>query len=243
MTLLQIKTSKNTKGNSATKSEFSCEFCNRSFQRETTMMKHLCENKRRWQDKDQPGNRIGYQAWVEFYKKNTASKKPKTYVDFTKSAYYIAFVKFGHYCVDIKCINVIRYADWLLKNQIKIDSWCSDTNYTKFLIDYLKTEDHMDAIARSIETTIDLSKDAGIATKDCLRYANKNRIAYAITTGKISPWMLYQSESGVKFLEDLDESQQKMIIDYINPEQWAIKFRRNTELVTQAKELLNAAGY
>ena len=243
MSLLQIKTLKNTKKNSEIKSEFSCEFCNRSFQRETTMIKHLCENKRRWQDKDQPGNRIGYQSWLNFYTKNTGTKKKKTYTDFTKSAYYIAFVKFGHYCVDLKCINVTRYADWLLKNQIKIDSWCSDKNYTSFLIEYLRTEDHMDAIARSIETTIELSKDAGIATKDCLRYANKNRIAYAITTGKISPWMLYQSESGVKFLEDLDESQQKMIIDYINPEQWAIKFRRNTELVTQAKELLSAAGY
>ena len=243
MSLLQIKKSKNTKGSSVTKTEFSCEFCNRSFQRETTMMKHLCENKRRWQDKDQPGNRIGYQAWVEFYKKNTTSKKPRTYVDFTKSAYYIAFVKFGHYCVDIKCINVVRYADWLLKNQIKIDSWCSDTNYTKFLIEYLKTEDPLDAIARSIEATMAISKDSGIETKDCLRYANRNKLAYAVTTGKISPWMLYQSESGVKFLEELDESQQKMIIDYINPEQWAIKFRRNTELVTQAKELLNAAGY
>jgi hypothetical protein len=207
------------------------------------MIKHLCENKRRWQDKDQPGNRIGFQSWLNFYTKNTGTKKKKTYTDFTKSAYYIAFVKFGHYCVDLKCINVTRYADWLLKNQIKIDSWCSDKNYTSFLIEYLRTEDHMDAIARSIETTIDMSKEAGIATKDCLRYANKNRIAYAITTGKISPWMLYQSESGVKFLEELDESQQKMIIDYINPEQWAIKFRRNNEMVTQVKELLNQAGY
>lgn len=243
MSLLQIKKSKNTKGSSVTKTEFSCEFCNRSFQRETTMMKHLCENKRRWQDKDQPGNRIGFQAWVEFYKKNTASKKPKTYVDFTKSAYYIAFVKFGHYCVDLKCINVTRYADWLLKNQIKIDSWCSDKNYTTFLIDYLKTEDAMDAIARSIETTIGIAKDSGIETKDCLRYANRNKLSYAVTTGKISPWMLYQSESGVDFLSNLDDSQQKMIIDYINPEQWAIKFRRNNEIVSQVKELLNAAGY
>lgn len=206
-------------------------------------MKHLCENKRRWQDKDQPGNRIGFQAWVEFYKKNTASKKPKTYVDFTKSAYYIAFVKFGHYCVDLKCINVTRYADWLLKNQIKIDSWCSDTNYTKFLIEHLKSEDPLDAIARSIETTMTIAKDSGIETKDCLRYANRNKLAYAVTTGKISPWMLYQSESGVEFLSNLDDSQQKMIIDYINPEQWAIKFRRNNEMVTQVKELLNAAGY
>ena len=207
------------------------------------MIKHLCENKRRWQDKDQPGNRIGYQAWVEFYKKNTASKKPKTYVDFTKSAYYLAFVKFGHYCVDIKCVNVAKYADWLLKNNIKIDSWCSDTNYNLFLIQNLKDEDALDAIARSIETTINYAKEENIQSKDYLRYGNRNRICHLITNGKISPWMLYQSVSGVELLEDLDEGQQRLIIDYINPEQWAIKFKRNTEKVLEVKELLNAAGY
>jgi hypothetical protein len=107
----------------------------------------------------------------------------------------------------------------------------------------LKVEDPLDAIARSIEFTIELAKAAGIQSNDALRYANRNKLAYAITSGKISPWMLYQSESGVKFLEELDESQQKMIIEYINPEQWAIKFKRNTEMVAQVKELLNAAGY
>ena len=243
MTLLQIKTLKNTKGNSATKSEFSCEFCGRGFQRETTMIKHLCESKRRWQDKDLPGNRIGFQSWVEFYKKNTNSKKQKTYVDFVKSAYYIAFVKFGHYCIGIKCINVNRYANWLLKNQIKIDSWCSDTNYNKFLIQFLKEEDALDAIARSIETTIALAKEEKVQSKDYLRYGNRNRICHLVTNGKISPWMLYQSESGVELLEAIDSGQQMLILEYINPEQWAIKFKRNPEIVSQVKELLNAAGY
>ena len=243
MSLLQIKTLKTTKKTSETKSEFSCEFCNRSFQRETTMIKHLCENKRRWQDKDQPGNRIGYQAWLNFYAKNTGTKKKKTYTDFTKSAYYIAFVKFGRYCVDIKCINVIRYADWLLKNKISVDSWCSDSSYDKFLIEYLKQEDPLDAIARSIETTIEFAKNEKIQSKDYMRYGNRNRICSLIVNGKISPWMLYQSVSGIEFLENLDESQQKMIIDYINPEQWAIRFKRYPEVVSQVKELLNAAGY
>jgi hypothetical protein len=207
------------------------------------MIKHLCESKRRWQDKDLPGNRIGFQSWVEFYKKNTTSKKPKTYVDFVKSAYYIAFVKFGHYCIGIKCINVNRYANWLLKNQIKIDSWCSDTNYNTFLIQFLKEEDALDAIARSIETTITLAKEENIQSKDYIRYGNRNRVCHLITNGKISPWMLYQSESGVDFLGNLDEGQQRLIMDYINPEQWAIKFKRNSEMVVQVKELLNQAGY
>lgn len=207
------------------------------------MIKHLCENKRRWQDRDLPGNRIGFQAWQEFYKKNTASKKQKTYIDFSKSAYYIAFVKFGHYCVDIKCISVSRYADWLLKNQIKIDSWCSDTNYNRFLIQYLKDEDPLDSVARSIETTINFAKEENLQSKDYIRYGNRNRICHLITNGKISPWMLYQSESGVELLSNLDEGQQRLVIDYINPEQWALKFKRNPEIVKQVKDLLSAAGY
>ncbi len=240
--MLQIKTLKDMKKTSATE-KYSCEFCNREFQRETTMVKHICENKRRWQDKDQQGNRIGFQCWLQFYVKNTATKKQRTYLDFIKSSYYLVFVKFGHYCVNINALNIMRYADWLMKNKIKIDSWCSDSNYTKFLIDYLKDEDPLDAIARSIETSIELAKSENVQSKDCLRYCNKNKICYAITSGKISPWMIYQSESGVKFVESLDVTQQKMILDYINPEQWAVKFHRDTSKVAEVKELLNAAGY
>jgi hypothetical protein len=55
--------------------------------------------------------------------------------------------------------------------------------------------------------------------------------------------MLYQSDSGIQFIESLDVTQQKMILDYINPEQWAIKFKRSSNIIGQVKELLNAAGY
>jgi hypothetical protein len=131
----------------------------------------------------------------------------------------------------------------LLNNKIKIDNWNSDTNYTKFLVSYLREEDAMDAIARSLETLINMSPTEKISTKDILRYGNRNRICYAITTGKISPWMLYQSESGKQFLDELDETQVKMIVDYINPELWAVKFKRNPEVVKQVKELLRETGY
>ena len=130
-----------------------------------------------------------------------------------------------------------------MKNQVKIDTWNTDTNYTRFLIEYLREEDALDAVARSIETTQKLAETEMIQTKDALRYSNRNRICYAITTGKISPWMLYQSKSGTAMLDELDQTQVKMVIDYINPELWAIKFKRNPDVVKEVKELLNIAGY
>ena len=236
---------KNTKKIEATDSviKYGCEFCKREFLRESTVLKHICEYKHRWLEKDRRGNRIGFQAWLQFYVKNSTSKKNRTYEEFIKSAYYTAFVKFGTYCVDINALNINRFVDWLLKNQVKVDAWNSDSSYNKFLTEYLREEDPLDAIARSIETTITLAETERVLNRDILRYANKNKLCHAVTTGKISPWMLYQSASGTKFLDELDETQVKMIIDYINPELWAIKFIRDIKIVPQVKELLVAAGY
>lgn len=223
-------------------SKFKCEFCEKEFVKENTLLKHVCESKRRWQDKDKRGNQLGFQAWVRFYSKHT-SKKKKEYTDFVKSSYYSAFVKFGNYCVDAQVMNVPRYVDYLLKEKISIDLWNRDSSYTKFIIDYCKVEDPLDAIARSIETTVQLARIENIQTKDVLRYGNVNRICFEITKGKISPWMLYQSSSGLSFLEKLDNTQQKMILDYINPEQWALKFHRQKNIIPEVKELLHAGGY
>lgn len=219
-----------------------CEFCEKEFVRETSITKHVCETKRRWISKDKHESRIAFSAYKQFYDKNTNKKKTE-YIDFIKSSYYTAFIKFGSYCIDANVLNVNRYIDWLLKNQISIDTWNKDTVYTRFIIDYLKLEDPFDAIARSIETTILLGQESNILSKDVLRYANPNKICFQITKGKISPWMLYHSVSGLEFIEKLDVTQQKMILEYINPEQWSIKFKRSSNIIPEIKELLRAGGY
>lgn len=236
-----MKKSKNTKKTQEIK--FQCEFCEKEFAREKTMGTHMCETKRRWDARQSKANIIGYQSWLDFYKSNTASKKKREYLDFIKSAYYTAFVKFGHYCVDAGVLNASKFGMYLTKNKVPIDKWASDKQYTNFLVIHLRDEDPLDAIARSIETTITLAEQDKILTKDVFRYGNKNRICYAITKGKISPWMLYQSTSGVSFMSELDETQIKMILEYIQPEVWAAKFKRNVDIINQVKNLLTMGGY
>lgn len=221
----------------------SCDFCGQTFIRETSFLNHICKYKHRWLDRDRQGNRFGFQAWLQFYQTTTLKHKPRTYEDFIKSPYYTAFVKFGDYCSDINAINIPVYTTWLLKNKVKVDTWRSDALYTKYLIEYLREEDPYDAIYRSIETTIRLSNEESIEPKDYLRYVNSNKICHVITTGKISPWMLYQSSSGLTFLGKLDNDQVRVVSDYINPELWAIKFLRAKDVVPIIKELLSHGGY
>ena len=234
--------SSNTNETAAT-SNYGCEFCGRTFARESTILKHICEYKHRWLEKDRPGSRLAFQAWLEFYKKNSASKKHKTFEEFIKSPYYTAFIKFGTYCVEINALNVARYAEWLVKNQIKIDTWNTDSVYNRYLVEYLRTEDALDAIHRSVETTMKLAEYEKIQSRDYLRYGNINKICHAIASGKISPWLLFQSKSGVEFMDKLDPSQVKMIIDYVDPEKWALKFHREPDVVKTVKEILTTGGY
>lgn len=227
------------KNKKETNPELSCEFCKRSFLRETTFVKHICEYKHRWLEKDRRGNQLGYQSFVQFYKKHSAAKNEKTYLEFIKSAYYTAFVKFGNYCIDVNALNVPRLVDYYLKENIKLDTWTSDSNYTQYLIDYLKTENHLDAVNRSVEFCSVQSVEENTQPNDYLRYGNANKICHAITTGKISPWVLYHSESGTKFLDTLAEDLVKLIYDYINPVQWAVKFSKQEEEVIEVKNLLS----
>lgn len=220
----------------------SCEHCGRTFVRDSTLLKHLCEQKRRWQDQERPGNRIGFNAWLEFYASFQPSRKKKDYKTFISSPYYSAFVKFGNYCMDVRAINVAEFIRYLLKNNIPIDNWNSDRVYTTYLIDYLKTEDAFDAVKRSIENMLKICDEEHIRIQDIFKYYNSNKLCHMITAGRISPWVLYNSNSGVGFLESLNVDQQAVIFEYIDPERWMIKMKRDTELTTQIKQLLTEAG-
>ena len=144
--------------------------------------------------------------------------------------------------MDVQVLNIPRYIDWLLKEQVKIDLWNKDTTYNKFLIHYLKVEDPIDAVARSIETTIKLTETEDTAS-DYFRVTHPNKICHQIALGRISPWALYQSNSGVDFLSEINTDQERMIIPYIDPTAWAIKFIRDPKTASEIKEIMVAAGY
>jgi hypothetical protein len=222
---------------------FTCKYCNKDFIRENSLEKHMCESKRRVLSKDEPGVRFGFQSYLKFYTLTQSSSTDRTFEDFTKSSYYKAFVKFGRYCYDTKVINPLYYLEWLLKKQKKIDNWASDRLYTEYLQGYLKHEHVNDALTRAIEFGIAWQESQGYPSNDCLRYGNPNTIMYAITSGKISPWVIYNCESGQKFLASLNSEQINFIWSYIDSDIWNNKFSSNKPDVEFAKKMLNKAGW
>lgn len=217
-----------------------CEHCNRTFVRSSTLLKHICEQKRRWLERDQPANRIAYASWQQFYSQYHPSKKNLGITEFIISAYYTAFVKFGIYCRDVKVINPQAYSSYLLKEKVPIDNWASDTSYTKYLVSYLRTEDSLDAVHRSIENMLDLAQTENIQLADIFRFVSTNKLCQMIASGRISPWLLYQSKTGTEFLSKLNDDQTNVVFEYIHPERWQIKFLKSTEEVEKVRALILA---
>lgn len=211
--------------------EYRCEHCKRNFTRPGNLLKHLCEQKRRWQEKDKPANRIAFESWLKFYKMIQPTRKKKEYVDFIASAYYIGFVKFGLYCVESYVVDPLNYVDHLLKENVPLDNWNSDKVYTKYLIIHLRNEDGLGAVKRSIDNMLTLAENENVELRDVFRYVNVNKVCHYIMNGKISPWVIYQSKSGSEFLSKLNDDQRNFIYPYIDPERWNIKFKRDDEQV------------
>ena len=222
---------------------YQCKYCKRDFVKETTLAVHVCEARRRFQEQHERGVQLGYQAYIKFYEVTQGSAKLKTFEHFAESSFYRAFVKFGRYCVSIRAINPARFTEWLIRQNKKIDHWCKDSIYTEYLLDYLRMENVTDALARAIEFSIDWAEKSGHPAQDCLRYGNSNAMAYAITTGRISPWVLYNSESGLKFLSELDTTQVAMVWPYIDSETWSKKFADYMADQEYARDILKKAGW
>jgi len=220
-----------------------CQYCRKNFARETSLAVHSCEPRRRRQERDEAGVRLGFQAYLKFYELTQGSARLKTHDDFCESPYYRAFVKFGRYCVAVRAVNPARFTEWLLKNNKKIDRWCTDSVYTEYLVDYLRIENVNDALARAMEFSISWSEETGNPAEDCLRYGNTNAMVYAVTAGRISPWIIYNCESGQKFLSELDSTQIAMIWSYVDAEVWTKKFADYVADQEYVKEILQKAGW
>jgi hypothetical protein len=227
------------------KNTYSCRYCEKPFRKETTLLAHLCEAKRRHNQRDETGVQWGLKAYLRFYEYTQGSAKLKSYEDFAKSPYYNAFVKFGRHCVNIRCINFANFTDWLLKNNKKLDNWCSDRLYTEWLPEYLKREATQDALERALKEMAEYAEtrpEIKNGFSDYFRYGNANRIVYHISTGRISPWIVFNCDSGIEFLERLDPGQTEIVLPWIDPDFWQKKFSDYMADVEWVKLILKEAG-
>ena len=198
----------------------------------------MCEKKRRALQKDEKRVRHGFYAFGRFYKLSAGAKKEKTYEEFCISPYYNAFVKFGSFISNVKPLYPDKYIDWVVKSGVKLDHWCKDALYEKYVLELILKEDVATALERSVKTMMEWAEEnEPAAWNHYFNYISLNRAVWHIKDGKISPWLLLNCTSGKAMLGKFNNEQLEMVFHVINPEHWAMRFKRLPRDVELAKQV------
>jgi len=73
-------------------------------------------------------------------------------------------------------------------------------------------------------------------------YANVNRITYDIRDGKVSPWIMLNSDNGMKALKNLSDDQLQTIGPMIDLAFWLDRFKTNKNDVEFVKNIVKEAN-
>ena len=211
---------------------FECKFCKTKFHKEITLQTHVCVKKRRNMEIDTPASRFGFRTYQRFYELTMAAKKPKTVQEFIDSPYYIDFVKFGNHLANLKPVYPEKFIEFVIKNSVDLKNWTKDYVY------YTATA----ATDRTIVEIVEWTATNNVAFNKFFSHISANEAAHMIRSGKISPWVLYLSESGGSLMDSFTADHTPIIGSIIEPGVWMRKFKQNDDDVTYIKTLLAQAG-
>lgn len=220
---------------------YKCEYCGASFTREKTLLVHMCEQKRRHLQKEEKRVQVGFYAFNRFYKLSAGAKSEKTYTEFCKSQYYNAFVKFGSFVNNVRPLYPERYIDHVVTSGVRLDHWCRDAMYEKYVLDLILKEDMQVALERTIKTMMEWGEEKDAPWSDYFRYVSLNRTVRDIRDGKISPWLILNCSSGKEMLSKFNDEQLQFVYAQIDPQHWALKFKRKQADVEVVKEVAKEA--
>lgn len=213
-----------------------CPYCNKSFKRESTILTHVCEQKRRHLAKSDKHVLIALEAFNRFF--YITQRKTYSYEEFAKSPYYTAFVKFGSFVSNVNPLYPDRFIDYVVTSGEKLDKWCNDALYDQYVIKLIKSEAVETALERSITHIINWGIEFKIEWNDYFNQVSLNRGAYDIKDGKVSPWLVLNCNNGKEMLNRFDDTQLKMIGTIMDIPYWINQFRTRKNDLALVKSIL-----
>lgn len=202
-----------------------CNYCNKTFKKESTLFVHVCEQKRRALAKDEKHVRIAFEAFNRFYKKMQNNRTEKTYEEFCKSQYYTSFIKFGSFVSNVNPLYPNEFIDYVVCSGEKLDNWPNEDLYEKYIINLLNREPVEVALERSINTMTNWANDTNNEWDQYFNYVTIPRVTFDIKDGKISPWLLLNCKSGQHILSQIDDAEIQNISRVIDFQAWIKKFK------------------
>lgn len=221
---------------------YTCQYCNHKFTKEKTLVVHVCEQKRRALARSERHVVLAFDTYNKFYKISQNAKGDKTYDEFARSPYYNAFIKFGSFVSNVNPLYPDKFIQYVITSGVKLDHWCRDDLYDKYVVDLIKTEPVEVALERSINTMIAWGDTNNASWNHYFLYASASRMMYDVKDGKVSPWIVLNSNNGKTALRSFDDTQLQAVGNVMDLPFWLNKFKKRTADVELVKQVVKESN-
>jgi hypothetical protein len=109
--------------------------------------------------------------------------------------------------------------------------------YESYAVELIKKEGVETAIERSINTMFEWAAENNSVWNHYFNYISLNKAVWHIRDGKISPWLVLNCKSGKELLGKFNDEQLGMIYNIVDPQHWAMRFKKQPTDVQLVKDV------
>ncbi len=205
-------------------------------------MSHMCERKRRFLAKDDKQNRIAYQSWLLYRQLSMANvKKDKPYEDFMNNSLFTGFMKLAKYMIDLNLEKPEEFVKFIVLHSVKMHDWTKTFVYEEFIREKIKNETPDRAIERSLLNMKEWAERTGNNWQHYFTDISTVDAVQDIKMGRLSPWCTFATDQGSRLIDRLEPGQIQALIDFLNPQAWKVKIKRQQEDADWVQEVFNKA--
>ena len=230
-----------TKTLSQVQKTYKCKYCQKDFSKESTLMTHVCEKKRRKLSESEKQNRIAYQSWLVYRRLSLHAKNDKPYDEFIINRYFTDFMKLAKFMIDLNMDRPEDYVKYVILNGVKIFKWTTAATFEAYVKERTKKETVERAIERSLINMKAWAERTNNNWQDYFVRVNTIDAVHDIRMGRISPWCTFSTDQGSRLIDRLEPGQIEALIEYMDPQSWRVKVKRQHEDAQWVQDVFNKA--
>lgn len=159
-----------------------------------------------------------------------------------ESKFYRSFINFAEMVINANIAKPERYMELMIAGDINPTLWCRNSAYAIYLDYFDKIADPLDHVQESINYLLDICEKENTALPSVFKHLGSQRIISLIRQRRLTPWLLFCSETFKGVLRSLDKSELGAFEIVVNSGYWAKRFDEEQETLNNIKTIAKELG-
>lgn len=224
--------------------KFRCPHCGKSYARESWWRKHVCEKKKRFDERHNMDFVRAIRLFTHWRKRNnwlprgTDPNSEEYAKKFANHQMFQSFMELGKFTCDNWVISGLRYLDYLIDSRTASAKWTKEETLKSYREWSRRAEE---PIAQVRDTFKAIHEWCEVNSVDRLEFFSKIKPGQAlqmVTTNRLSPWVLFGYDRSVnELLSRMNDDWICSVNEYVNNNYWINRLTQseNTRDAIQAE--------